>query len=159
MVTISILANTVRPSVHSQIRWYHPSGQEHSHGKTQYIRGKQVLARSWLWKIYFIMITETGFSFVILKQGFGRRLLDPARHINPSSWYLPQRIVPNFFSWSPKHYPFPKKVASLIQATVPLFVIGSKAKVINCLTYLWKLSINDVGLKIPENRADLAFLT
>ena len=43
----------------------HPSGRDHSHGKTQYIPGKQVLVRSWLiliqcskWnykmKIYFI---------------------------------------------------------------------------------------------------------
>ena len=31
-----------------------PSGQEHSHGKTQHIPGKQVLARSWLWKIYLL---------------------------------------------------------------------------------------------------------
>ena len=29
-----------------------PSGREHSHGKTQYIPGMQVLVRSWLWKIY-----------------------------------------------------------------------------------------------------------
>ena len=29
-----------------------PSGQVHSHGKTQYIPGKQVLVRSCLWKIY-----------------------------------------------------------------------------------------------------------
>ena len=27
-----------------------PSRQEYSHGKTQYIPGKQVLVRSWLWK-------------------------------------------------------------------------------------------------------------
>ena len=31
--------------------WMIPSlGWEHSHGKTQYIPGKQVLVRSWLWK-------------------------------------------------------------------------------------------------------------
>ena len=29
-----------------------PLGREHSHGKTQYIPGKQVLVRSWQWKIY-----------------------------------------------------------------------------------------------------------
>ena len=50
MATISILANTVRPSVDRRsddtaFEW------EHSHSKTQYIPGKQVLVRSWLWKI------------------------------------------------------------------------------------------------------------
>ena len=34
-----------------------PSGREHSHGKTQYIPGKQVLVLmvSWLWKIYLFI--------------------------------------------------------------------------------------------------------
>ena len=34
----------------SQIGWYRLLVQEPSHGKTQYIPGKQVLVRSWLWK-------------------------------------------------------------------------------------------------------------
>ena len=32
-----------------------PLGQEHSYGKTQYIPGKQVLVRSWLWKISYLL--------------------------------------------------------------------------------------------------------
>ena len=32
-----------------------PLGREHSHGKTQFIPGKQVLVRSWLRKIYYYM--------------------------------------------------------------------------------------------------------
>ena len=33
-----------------------PLGWEHSHGKTQYIPGKQVLVRSWLWTIYIYLL-------------------------------------------------------------------------------------------------------
>ena len=34
-------------------------GQEHEHGKTQYIPGKQVLVRSWLWKTNKLYIDLT----------------------------------------------------------------------------------------------------
>ena len=42
MATIFILANTVRPSVDCRLDDA-ACGREHSHGKTQYIHGKQVL--------------------------------------------------------------------------------------------------------------------
>ena len=43
--------NTVKPLMIAD-RMIPPLGQEYSHGKTQYIPGKQVLMRSRLWKIY-----------------------------------------------------------------------------------------------------------
>ena len=49
MATISILA--ICRSVDRMIL---PTGREHSHGKTQYIPGKQVLMRSWLENLFII---------------------------------------------------------------------------------------------------------
>ena len=37
-------------------------GGEHTHGKTQYIPGKQVLVKSWRWKIYLFKIYGEGFD-------------------------------------------------------------------------------------------------
>ena len=42
-------------------------GQEHEHGKTQYIPGKQVMVRSWLWKTYK-QTTLTWFLFLVKKE-------------------------------------------------------------------------------------------
>ena len=46
--------NTVKPLMIAD-RMIPPLGQEYSHGKTQYIPGKQVLVRSWPW-IFFSFI-------------------------------------------------------------------------------------------------------
>ena len=42
-----------------------PLGREHSHGKTQYIPGKQVLVRSWLWKIYLFLLFVAFYDLIL----------------------------------------------------------------------------------------------
>ena len=44
-----------------------PFGREHSHGKTEYIPRKQVLVRSWMWKIYYLL-TSKQFNSIIWKE-------------------------------------------------------------------------------------------
>ena len=43
-----------------------PLGREHSHGKTQYISGKQVLVRSRLWKIYYLVVLPVIFKKILM---------------------------------------------------------------------------------------------
>ena len=72
-----------------------PSGREHSHGKTQYIPGKQVLVRSRLWKIYlfitsiFCILSETEVvsseTFFCLSEVFSI-LNGPFKYIYVNHW-------------------------------------------------------------------------
>ena len=43
-----------------------PLGQEHSHDKTQYISRKQVLMRSWLWKIHHLPLYKQNYDLLFI---------------------------------------------------------------------------------------------
>ena len=54
MNILSLSLLTLTFNVNYKHRMIPPLGREHSHEKTHYISGKQILVRSWQWKIYII---------------------------------------------------------------------------------------------------------
>ena len=117
MATISIRANTVRPSVDRRSEDT-ASGREHSHGKTQYIPGKQVLVRSWLWKIYY--------NLQFKNFGWPKNLFSP-RNIDTAGYYWKRLSWSDLLILTKKRTPCPNV------STTPLRQWGFQ----QCLSFSW----------------------